>query len=85
MYGDPRPLFLVTVSVITGLVLWVAYVLLRMHEPWRRNTALAVDSATPEIQAASLEKSAEEKSESASDEKVADEPASAQLDKPKND
>jgi hypothetical protein len=92
MYGDPRPLFLVTEIVITGLVLWVAFVLLRMREPWRRNTALAIDSAaSPEVQAASLEKPADEKvadekpadeeGESVNDEKVAD----AQVDKPKND
>ena len=87
MYGDPRPLFLVVAIVIAGLVLWVGYVLLRMREPWRRNTALAVDPAAAAIQAASPEKPtdeklAEEKAESASDEKVADE---RQLVKPKND
>ncbi|MEO7111287.1 MAG: hypothetical protein ABI183_12685 [Polyangiaceae bacterium] len=90
MYGDPRPLFLVTVTVIAGLVLWVAFVLLRMREPWRRNTALAVDPAAPAVQAATLdpaerladEKPADEKAESVGDEKVADEP---QVDKPKND
>ncbi len=42
MYADPRPLFFVTAIVIAGLACWVAYVLLKMREPWPRMTSLAV-------------------------------------------
>ena len=78
MYGDPRPLFIVTEIVITGLIIFVGYVLLRVKEPWTRSTSLAVSSssAAPELVAAPT------------DEKIADEDkveADAQADKPKND
>jgi hypothetical protein len=83
MYGDPRPLFIVTEIVITGLIIFVGYVLLRVKEPWTRSTSLAVSTASPELVAA-----APLADEKIADEKIADDAkveAEAQLDKPKND
>jgi hypothetical protein len=80
MYGDPRPLFIVTVAVILGLIGFVAYVLVKMKEPWVRSTSLAVNDAAPGLQAAPLE--------AAADVKIAAEVVAEvepQLDKPKND
>ncbi len=75
MYGDARPLFVVTEIVITGLIIWVGYVLLKLREPWVRATSLAPSPAQ------AVQKIA--------DEKIAAEPEKAaeadQADKPKND
>lgn len=34
MYGDPRPLLLVTGAVVVGLGVWVTYVLIKMQDAW---------------------------------------------------
>lgn len=34
MYGDPRPLLLVTGAVVVGLGIWVTYVLIKMQDAW---------------------------------------------------
>ncbi|MGH7284699.1 MAG: hypothetical protein ACRELY_24505 [Polyangiaceae bacterium] len=34
MYGDPRPLLIVTGAVVVGLGVWVTYVLLKMQDAW---------------------------------------------------
>lgn len=85
MYGDPRPLFIVTVAVILGLIAFVAYVLVKMKEPWVRSTSLAVNLDAPGLQPASVEAAADV---APADEKIAekvDAEPDAQLDKPKND
>ncbi|MEO8875098.1 MAG: hypothetical protein ABI461_05880 [Polyangiaceae bacterium] len=91
MYADARPLFYVTAAVIVGLVLFVAYVLLKMREPWARSLPLAASlepltgaephmlAATDGTEIAAVERSADAPSEKARDD------AEAQLDKPKND
>jgi chorismate-pyruvate lyase len=76
MYGDARPLFVVTEIVIAGLIIWVGYVLLKLREPWVRATSLAPSAAQP--------------GQKLADEKIAAEPekaddSDAQADKPKND
>ena len=85
MYADPRPLFIVTAIVIAGLIAWVAYVLMKMREPWPRTTALAVprEMAPPVTETPVVdEMEALAKEEFA---KAGDPKKEAQLDNPKKD
>lgn len=56
MYGDARPLFIVTTVVIIGLMLFVGFVLVKMREPWVRNQALAVPPAPEPVPTTADEK-----------------------------
>jgi hypothetical protein len=81
MYGDPRPLFIVTVAVILGLIGFVAYVLLKVKEPWVRSTPLAIGPGLAGVKSASLEPAADEAPADEKKEALAE----PQEDKPKND
>ena len=86
MYADPRPLFVVTAIVIAGLAVWVAYVLMKMREPWPRTTSLAVPREAeqqlppPAVAVDPLDALAKEEFA-----KAGDPTKEAQLDNPKKD
>ena len=79
MYADARPLFYVTAVVVAGLALFVAYVLVKMREPWTR--ALSLAASAPDTKSIA----AGEGTEIAAVDSVLEKKSEAQLDKPKKD
>jgi hypothetical protein len=87
MYADPRPLFIVTAIVIVGLAAWVAFVLMKMREPWPRTTSLAAPREMEIGDAPTIDKSdpVEELAKEEFAKPTEPKKEEAQLDSPKND